>query len=373
MRRPWALRTAIVLAVVEVSFLSKTHVSIHEHVYESSIFLQGFVPEIIKHNKTKTTTGANDDEIDGMAACLLVRDDNSLLPEWIAHHYTILPLRDLLIAADFNSKEDVTWIYEQWSPLIRVTIWNHTHFIHRFGDIPSNETANHQYLHRQRAFITSCMEYFKRKNKTWVALVDTDEYISLNRDYYVHYNNNDYTRETHPTTVLQALERYPPTSPCHGMPRLLFGALENMTCNENEHVREFLFKHNIPPLTTVRFVQHAQKGVFYPSKWGKVLINVHDISWESLLHTKPKSSHRPLKECPKPLFDWNTSLLHVNHYLGSWERYSKRVDSRRSRKAFDERASLVHGNNCNTLMTEWIPTFFQQVGLEQAKQLLQQP
>jgi hypothetical protein len=70
------------------------------------------------------------------------------------------------------------------------------------------------------------------------------------------------------------------------------------------------------------------------------------------------------------LFDWNTSLLQVNHYLGSWERYSGRVDNRRSREAFDERSSLLHGNNCKARMYEWIPNFFQQVGLERAKQLL---
>jgi hypothetical protein len=356
MRRRWRtwvarLSIALLLAVVEVILFSKTHVS----TIGDASFLKGFVPE--------TAAAINDNGV-GMAACLLVRDDNALIPEWIAHHYSILPLRDLVVAADLGSTEDIQWIQEKWSLLLRVSIWNaHTpHFLHRFGEIDQNETDNHQYLHRQRAFLTSCMEFFKRENKTWVALVDTDEYITLNRDY------GNYTPKD--KTVLQALKRHSPASPCHGIPRLLFGALENITCKESEHVRKKLEQHSLPPLTTIRFVQHATKGAFYPSKWGKVLVNVKELSWESLQH-KPKSSHRPLKECPKPFFHWNSSPIVVNHYLGSWERYSKRKDSRRSREAFEERASFNNGNNCDTRMHEWIPVFIQQVGLERAHELLQ--
>jgi hypothetical protein len=359
-----ALSLVLTVAEVTVTLLSETHVS----TIGDASFLHGFVPEATTTRIATNAAAAVDGG--GMAACLLVRDDNALIPEWIAHHYTVLPLRALVIAADLGSTQDIQWISQTWSPLLqqqqqqqqlRISIWNHTHFLHRFPAMDPNETDNHQYLHRQRAFLTSCMEFFKGQNKTWVALVDTDEYITLNRDYE-HYTGQD-------QTVLDALKRHSPTSPCHGMPRLLFGALENRTCQESEHVRNMMKEHSFPPLTTIRFVQHATKGAFYPSKWGKVLVNVNDVSWESLQH-KPKSSHRPLKECAKPLFDWNGSPISVNHYFGSWERYSRRKDGRRSREAFEERAFLDDGNNCNAQMHEWLPRFVRQVGLDRARELL---
>jgi hypothetical protein len=34
------------------------------------------------------------------SACLLVKDDNKILPEWLAYHYEVLPLRRLIIAID---------------------------------------------------------------------------------------------------------------------------------------------------------------------------------------------------------------------------------------------------------------------------------
>lgn len=39
---------------------------------------------------------------DGMSACLLVKDENNNLPEWIAYHYHNLPLRYLVVAVDPN-------------------------------------------------------------------------------------------------------------------------------------------------------------------------------------------------------------------------------------------------------------------------------
>lgn len=98
------------------------------------------------------------------------------------HDLTAVPLQDLVVAADLGSTQEVSLITNKWQSLINITVWNHSQFIDRFGDIPVplNDT-NHHYLHRQRAFITSCAEFFNSINKTWVAFVDTDEYIVMNR------------------------------------------------------------------------------------------------------------------------------------------------------------------------------------------------
>jgi len=38
------------------------------------------------------------------AACVLMKDDNIILPEWLAYHYEVLPLRRLIVAVDPFSK-----------------------------------------------------------------------------------------------------------------------------------------------------------------------------------------------------------------------------------------------------------------------------
>ena len=158
--------------------------------------------------------------------------------------------------------------------------------------------------------------------------------------------------------------------PCHGMPRLLYGALENITCKDATGVKDAIHRNRFSYVpTTIRYVQHATKGAFYPSKWGKVLVDVSRLSWESLQH-KPKSSHRPFQQCGKPLFDFNESILQVNHYLGSWERYSARTDERRSREAFEERAYFSDGVSCDDRLWEWFPRFVNQVGMDRARDLL---
>jgi len=37
------------------------------------------------------------------SACLIIKDDNIILPEWMAYHYTILPLRRLIVGVDVMS------------------------------------------------------------------------------------------------------------------------------------------------------------------------------------------------------------------------------------------------------------------------------
>eukprot|EP00970_Alexandrium_tamarense_P016130 scaffold6184_cov62-Alexandrium_tamarense.AAC.1 len=44
------------------------------------------------------TTKARTGNTDGLSACLLVNDENPRLPEWLAYHYQMLPLRSLIVA-----------------------------------------------------------------------------------------------------------------------------------------------------------------------------------------------------------------------------------------------------------------------------------
>ena len=47
-------------------------------------------------------------------ACLILKDDNDILPEWIAYHYTMLPLRYLVVMPDPKSRQSPKEILTQW-------------------------------------------------------------------------------------------------------------------------------------------------------------------------------------------------------------------------------------------------------------------
>ena len=51
----------------------------------------------------------------GLSACLLVNDENPRLPEWLAYHYHILPLRSLIIAIDPSSRLSPDTILKRWT------------------------------------------------------------------------------------------------------------------------------------------------------------------------------------------------------------------------------------------------------------------
>jgi hypothetical protein len=328
-----------------------------------------------------------------MSACLMVRDDNALLYEWLSYHYITLPLRHVLVAADQNSTEDPHLVLRRWDDTpLKYKVWNAHHFMHRFGDIPVGiDDQNHHYLHRQRAFFSSCAEYMKAQNKSWVVFIDTDEYIVVNRinrddapflQEQMETNSTRYLRFQQRlhlgpvgSTAMDAIRtsnQIAPLDPCHVIPRLLIGALENETCPQMDHVKQHVIADqgfDVSKLSSVRFVQTAPKTTFYPSKWGKVMVDVSRLS-AATLATKPKSSHRPFRECPKPLRAFEEAILHANHYLGSWERYSARSDVRRSRRAFEERAYFAHGMACEMHMEDWFPRFVEDFGVAKAKYLL---
>jgi hypothetical protein len=48
------------------------------------------------------------------SACLLIKDDNAILSEWIAYHYHTLNLRHLIVAVDPNSAESPDIILNRW-------------------------------------------------------------------------------------------------------------------------------------------------------------------------------------------------------------------------------------------------------------------
>ena len=61
-----------------------------------------------------------------MAACLLVNDDTIKLTEWIAYHYTVLPLSHLIVAIDPNSllEDKIHAVLDLWKDRLQhLEVW----------------------------------------------------------------------------------------------------------------------------------------------------------------------------------------------------------------------------------------------------------
>jgi len=128
------------------------------------------------------------------SACLLVKDSNILLPEWLAYHYTVLPLRRLIVGVDPLSHTDPKQILDSYESIgMNISIWTNDSFwvdgheAHEKKDFSiTNETAyeglRDRHLYRQKVFFKACMQQLHDENQTWTLLVDTDEYLAFN--YY---------------------------------------------------------------------------------------------------------------------------------------------------------------------------------------------
>ena len=133
---------------------------------------------------------------------LKISDDNMILPEWLAYHYTMLPLRYLVVSNDPSSKTSPLEVVVQWTNSSNTSTTNNYYTdLHywmwddsEFMDETSLETTKHlaarndsvradkgRLFVRQNKFMVRCNRYFKAMNVTWVAHIDTDEFIALNR------------------------------------------------------------------------------------------------------------------------------------------------------------------------------------------------
>ncbi len=125
------------------------------------------------------------------SACLLIKDDNEILSEWIAYHYHTIKLRHLIVAVDPLSSESPTIILARWKLLtdLNIRLWHDEHYMPddflETGQAPPNfiatetdlknskmrhesilEISNHRY--RQRVFLSSCLRSMRAEGNSWV-------------------------------------------------------------------------------------------------------------------------------------------------------------------------------------------------------------
>ena len=155
---------------------------------------------------------------DSFSACLLLKDDNDILNEWIAYHYHTLKLRAIVVATDPTSRTKPTVVLDRWKPFLEIDVWTDDLYmpdyfikgdydtapsmlglgnsstssnmdiplrqafdIHNVPEIERQElreTNNHRF--RQLTFYNACIKNLKKRSKTWMMHIDSDEYIALN-------------------------------------------------------------------------------------------------------------------------------------------------------------------------------------------------
>jgi hypothetical protein len=309
--------------------------------------------------KPQTTHKVQLPDDDSVAACLLVMDDNHFLIEWLAYHYWALPLRHLIVAVDPRSVTSPTQILERWRPFgMRISEWNDSDYIvpeereeaeywaqRKFGpDIP---VALVKHRARQRLFYYHCMKHLKKQGRQWTLLTDSDEFLRVNyKTVHSRLVNSPIdtttTTRTIPTSreepgsflsfLQQELSRpgHNLTSPCVQIPRIRFGTQESVPVGQDETTQFGGFLSNSSGnFLTLKWRKHAHPSNYPVNRISKVLVDLRRVSWEDLAPVE--SIHLPIKGlCKRRRLHIRTheQVFVINHYLGTWEQYAYRDDSR---------------------------------------------
>jgi Glycosyl transferase family 2 len=127
---------------------------------------------------------------------MLVRDDNDILPEWLAYHYHTLRMRRLIVAVDPHSETSPSAVLDPWKDLMEIDIWTddmymdkafldtgmppkkHFEQITKFGAISEEQNlAINAHRYRQKYFLGQCFQQFQKEGRALTMHIDTDEYI----------------------------------------------------------------------------------------------------------------------------------------------------------------------------------------------------
>jgi hypothetical protein len=354
-------------------------------------------------NETRAENPPLQDGATTFAACMLVMDDNHRLTEWMAYHYHVLPLRYMIVAVDPRSKTSPTHILNQWRARgIHILEWGDRDFWRadlKLVPIPDDaelQTKRDRHRGRQKYFYKQCLIRCKKDNRTWVSLHDSDEYLVYNHaggDKFAEWEER--RRKTSRMPRMKP-SRTPPTtaeagamikyinqerdaglkyykSPCIGVPRTMFGADESQV-DPKAIVKSVpkQFHWTAPLMDSLKYRQHATRNDFIKNALGKVIIDVSRVNVAKTPYFM--SLHRPIKKiCPTPwINDWDAGLR-INHYLGSWNSYSFRDDSRRgserSWEVWTYKATTL-GENTDDNIRPWVSGLIETEGPDVAADML---
>ena len=314
---------------------------------------------------------------DFFSFCLLIKDDNDILNEWIAYHYHTIKLRKLIVAVDPSSKTSPLEILQIWQKFfgLEFEIWNDKDFMPdyfldgQYENVPRMikvedknatkwqddkdaadeehlrqdyvEINNHRY--RQAKFLQACSKSLQLANNTWTTHIDTDEYIVVNPTLRQYEKVGINETVPVPTTLesgtifnfLQDLlvdDKVVINWPCISMPRVLYGSLEDPYDEKDDKIVFDTFRRS--RFESLRWKYHVAYDNATLNKQPKVIMDMSGFPPFNITR-KAFSIHRPnMQLCRRQTQmdvenNWRYPLT-VNHYVGSLERYNARDDPRRT-------------------------------------------
>jgi len=349
------------------------------------------------------------------SACLLIKDDNKILPEWMAYHYTVLPLRHLIVAVDPFSLTSPEPILDKFRELgMDIELWRDEDFLElgkRYWQRPARHNASayrkiQTHRWRQAVFYRECLNRFQSYNYTWTMLIDSDEYLTFNnfdenegkpifwseslnatarqelirkfqKQIQTHAHHRLYLPKVGEMTISEYISQTAKGTsttntngnshwnhhPCILVPRVQFGATES---SYNEISSQIPYEEFDPmKFHTFRYLKHGPRHP-YPAWPGKSL--VHAGWYNNIEITNP---HKVLKNncsSKSPFPDYADMDLRIHHYTGSLELFLSRPgDSRRSKEDFEKRNSNVFGSDSS--LQGWLRVFVDHVGKKKALEL----
>ena len=346
--------------------------------------------------------------------CLLIKDDNQLLNEWIAYHYHVLTLRYLVVATDPESKTSPAAILQLWRmtfPDLHIDEWTDDNYMPEFflrgmydyvprmikwGDNATKWQAdaseeqlkrtfqhinNHRY--RQSKFLQACAKHLKAQQKTWMTHIDTDEFVTINPTLREMGTAGNITVPTilgndTVSTFLQDLTDLNARVvnwPCISMPRIFFGSYQipHDDISYNGTIPSFF---NVHRFETLLWRYHANFFNAPLNKSPKIIMDVSGFPDSQLNTTKQKvfSIHRPSillcrKQGQMNVQDGRKYPLVVHHYLGTLERYQSRDDPRRTVGTYSKKANVQEGKH-DGWISHWLPSFVDTYGMDRVGKVL---
>eukprot|EP00984_Skeletonema_dohrnii_P032998 scaffold28279_cov83-Skeletonema_dohrnii-CCMP3373.AAC.1 len=331
-------------------------------------------PVIFKASATKTKAPFS------FSACLIIKDDSIILPEWLAYHYTVLPLGRLIVGVDPMSYTDPTPILDAYRTIgMNITTWKNDSFW-RDGraswskkeyTITNNSTSygdlRNRKRHRQHVFYEACLRQLREENRTWTMIIDADEYLAFN--YYddseqkssENNTRSQLDQQSSPVTMADVVSHWDidPKLPCVTFARYLFVSTETEDGDGEELPHQSLVHpdFNVSLFHTVRCRQRAPltspqvgKSIVDASRYdGSPIDNPHHF--RTLCtgfggHAFPDNKFMPFR---------------VHHYVGSWEAFRSPGFDARGRSYFDKRNNAQKTVEDST-MTVWLDKFTTRIG-----------
>lgn len=183
--------------------------------------------------------------------------------------------------------------------------------------------------------------------------IDTDEFVAPSRLF--RQMKPDYVKIQpidQPGSVLNLIQQVVNMTadlvnyPCISMPRILFGSVET---NKWQLLLDAPDGFNPMKFETIRWRYHSNPRDRTLNGEPKVILDVSAIPSNEFQDVL-SSIHRPVPQYCKDNDELQFSQsrkqpIATNHYVGSWDRYSRRDDRRRNREAYKTRAQLRRRND----------------------------